>query len=214
MLIACFKFIKLTTARSAECVKEVGIRKVVGAGRVQLTATVYWRIRAGVHDLFYSYTGCGRFITSFSTVAGKTLSKGNFDNSLFIGILLLATIRIGLLAGIYPALVLSSFKPITVLKGQFCNGTKGLLFRKGLVIAQFTISIVLIIGTIMVYTQLKFMRDRISGFNKNQTLVIDTHGTWKDAFQHAMSWLASVRPISSSVPGRGYPGALCQKLRM
>src|SRR4029077_16858718 len=95
-------------------------------------------------------------LPSFNLLAGKTLSKGVFDNMSFIGFLFLASIGIGVLAGIYPALVLSSFRPVTVLKGRFTTGTKGILLRKGLVISQFTISIALIIATIIVYLQMNF----------------------------------------------------------
>ena len=83
---------------------------------------------------------------------------------------------IGFLAGIYPALVLSSFKPVAVLKGRFATGTRGIILRKGLVITQFTISIALIISTIVVYNQMNFMRNQDLGFNKDQMMIIDTHG--------------------------------------
>ncbi|HUQ96558.1 MAG TPA: FtsX-like permease family protein, partial [Chitinophagaceae bacterium] len=133
-----------------------------------------------------------------------------FQNPSYILLLFGAAIGIGLLAGVYPALVLTSFKPITVLKGRFATGTKGIALRKGLVIAQFTISIALIIATIVVYNQMSYMRNQDLGFNKDQMLVLDTDGDpGKKAFQEALSAIPAVQSTAtaSSVPGGGNPGA-------
>src|SRR5439155_25626780 len=95
----------------------------------------------------------------FNQLAGKTISTGIFHNPRYLVLLFGASLGIGLLAGIYPALVLTSFKPVVVLKGRFATGTKGIVLRKALVIAQFTISIALIIATIVVYNQMMYMRN-------------------------------------------------------
>ena len=124
--------------------------------------------------------------------------------------LFLAAIGIGLLAGFYPALVLSSFKPVVVLKGRFATGTRGIFLRKGLVVAQFSISVALIIGTIVVYDQMSYMRNRELGFSKDQMLVINTNGDpAKNAFNQAIKSIPAVKStaLSSSVPGSGNPGA-------
>ncbi|HTB26195.1 MAG TPA: ABC transporter permease [Puia sp.] len=211
LLIACFNFINLTTARSAERAKEVGIRKVVGAGRQQLTRQFIGEsVLICVIAFILTIAVAALLLPSFNQLAGKTLSKGIFNNLSFIGILFLASIGIGVLAGIYPALVLSSFKPVTVLKGRFTTGAKGNLLRKGLVISQFTISIALIIATIIVYLQMNFMRNQDLGFNKDQMMVINSNGDpAKDAFVHAVSSLPNVKSVamSSSVPGGGNMGA-------
>ncbi len=211
LLIACFNFINLTTARSAERAKEVGIRKVVGAGRQQLTRQFIGEsVLICMIAFILTIAVAASLLPSFNQLAGKTLSRGVFDNMSFIGILFLASIGIGVLAGIYPALVLSSFKPVTVLKGRFTTGTKGILLRKGLVISQFTISIALIIATIIVYLQMSFMRNQDLGFNKDQMMVINSNGDpARDAFMHAVSSLPNVKSVSmsSSVPGGGNMGA-------
>ncbi len=211
LLIACFNFINLTTARSAERAKEVGIRKVVGAGKQQLTRQFIGEsVLICMIAFILTIAVAALLLPSFNQLAGKTLSRGVFDNMNFIGILFLASIGIGVLAGIYPALVLSSFKPVTVLKGRFTTGTKGILLRKGLVISQFTISITLIIATIIVYLQMNFMRNQDLGFNKDQMMVINSNGDpARDAFMHAVSSLPNVKSVSmsSSVPGGGNMGA-------
>jgi putative ABC transport system permease protein len=149
-------------------------------------------------------------LPSFNLLAGKTLANSIFDNMRFIGLLFLASIGIGLLAGLYPALVLSSFKPVTVLKGRFTTGNRGILLRKGLVISQFTISIALIISTIIVFLQMRFMRSQDLGFSKDQEIVINSNGDpARDAFIHAVQGLPNVKSVSmsSSVPGGGNMGA-------
>jgi putative ABC transport system permease protein len=211
LLIACFNFINLTTARSAERAKEVGIRKVVGAGRQQLTVQFIGEsVLICIIAFILTLGVAALLLPSFNQLAGKTLSHGIFDNMAFIGVLFLASIGIGLLAGIYPALVLSSYKPVSVLKGRFSTGTRGILLRKGLVISQFTISIALIISTIIVYLQMNFMRSQDLGFSKEQMLVINSNGDpARDAFMHAVEGLPNVKSVSmsSSVPGGGNMGA-------
>jgi putative ABC transport system permease protein len=211
LLIACINFVNLTTARSAERAREVGIRKVVGAARVQLAGqfigeSVIICLMAFVLAVLLSVL----LLPLFNELAGKTVSQGIFSNGKHLLLLFGASIGIGLLAGIYPALVLSSFKPIIVLKGRFATGTKGALLRKGLVVAQFSISIALIIGTIVVYNQMKYMRSRDLGFKKDQMMVINTDGDpGKNAFAQAIKSIPSVKStsLSSSVPGSGNPGA-------
>ncbi len=211
LLIACFNFINLTTARSSERAKEVGIRKVVGAGRQQLTRQFIGEsVLVCLIAFILTLATAALLLPSFNMLAGKTLSPGIFSNGGFIGILFLASIAIGLLAGVYPALVLSSFKPVSVLKGRFSTGTKGILLRKILVVSQFTISIALIISTIVVYLQMNFMRKQDLGFSKDQEMIINSNGDpAKDAFMTAVRALPNVKSVSmsSSVPGGGNMGA-------
>jgi putative ABC transport system permease protein len=146
----------------------------------------------------------------FNHLAGKTISSSIFEHWNYLILLFFSSIGIGVLAGIYPALVLSSFKPIVVLKGRFATGTRGIILRKGLVIAQFTISIALIIATVVVYNQLNYMRNQDLGFSKDQMMVIDTNGDpAKKAFEQAVKELPGVKSVamSGSVPGGNNPGA-------
>ncbi|MDB5229863.1 MAG: transporter permease [Chitinophagaceae bacterium] len=211
LLIACINFINLTTARSTERAKEVGIRKVVGAGKKQLTGQFIGEsIILCVIAFFLTLLLSSLLLPLFNQLAGKKISEGIFTDPLTLLMLLGSAIIIGLLAGVYPALVLSSFKPVIVLKGRFSTGTRGILLRKGLVVAQFTISIALIIGTIVVYKQMHYMRTQDLGFNKDQMLVIDTDGDpARTAFFQSLNTIPQVKSASasSSVPGGGNPGA-------
>jgi putative ABC transport system permease protein len=214
LVIACINFINLTTARSAERAKEVGIRKVVGAARAQLARQfVGESILICMIAFALSVGAAALMLPLFNQLAGKTVSAGIFSNPPYIVILFLIALAIGFLAGIYPALVLSSFQPVQVLKGRFATGTKGILLRKGLVVAQFTISIALIIGTIVVYSQMKYMRSQDLGFNKDQQLIIDTQGDpAKNTLRQTIASIPGVTATSlaGSVPGGGNPGAYSQ----
>jgi putative ABC transport system permease protein len=211
LLIACFNFINLTTARSAERAKEVGLRKVVGAGRAQLTAQFLGEsVIISLISFLLTLVASAILLPSFNQLAGKTISPGIFSSAGFIGVLLIASICIGLLAGIYPAIVLSSFKPILVLKGRFATGSRGSLLRRSLVVSQFTISVALIISTIIVYRQMNYMRSQDLGFSKDQMMVINTNDDpAKESFMHSIESIPNVKSVtmSSSVPGGGNMGA-------
>jgi putative ABC transport system permease protein len=211
LAIACINFVNLTTARSAERAKEVGIRKVVGALKTQLARQFIGEsLLLCLIAFILTIALTALLLPLFNQLAGKTVIESIFSKPSYIGILFVATLVIGLVAGSYPALVLSSFKPVVVLKGRFATGVKGILLRKGLVVAQFTISIALIIGTIIVYRQMQFMRNRDLGFSKDQMLVINTNGDpGKDVLKQTVSDMPVVKSatMSSSVPGGDNPGA-------
>ncbi len=211
LLIACINFINLTTARGAERAKEVGIRKVVGAARFQLARQF---IGESIIICFIAFLLsiflCSLLLPLFNQLAGKQISTGIFNHPLNIAGLFLLSLGIGIFAGFYPSLVLSAFKPVTVLKGSFATGNKGLILRKSLVVFQFAISIVLIVGTIVVFTQLNYMRNQDLGFSKDQTIVINTNfDNNKNAFKQSLSSIPGVisSTYSSSVPGGGHTSA-------
>src|SRR6185312_6934868 len=206
-LLAGINFLNQTTARSTERVREVGIRKVIGAERGQLTGQFLGEsVILCLIAFVLSVVVGAALLPSFNFLAGKTISSGIFNHPAYILSLLGMGIGIGLLAGIYPALVLSSFQPIVVLKGRFATGTRGLLLRKGLVVTQFTISIGLIVATLLVGFQLNYMRSQDLGFNKDQELVLDTHGdNHRDALKQDLRGLPGVESVamSSGTPGNG-----------
>ncbi|HLX67556.1 MAG TPA: ABC transporter permease, partial [Puia sp.] len=214
LLIAGINFVNLTTARSTERAREVGIRKVAGAGRGQLA----WQfIGESVILCLLAYllaVGCTLLLLSpFNNLAGKTISPGLFPPAEDLLILLGVAVFIGIAAGIYPALVLSGFQPVAVLKGRFATGGKGSILRKSLVVTQFTIATGLIIGTLVVYNQLNFMRSQDLGFDKNQKLIVDTQGdSTKLVFKEEVGRLPGVlsTAMAGSVPGGGDRGAYSQ----
>ncbi len=211
LLIACINFINLTTARSVERAKEVGIRKVIGAEKRQLGLQFIGEsVIISLLAFIVTVILTALFLPYFNELAGKIVSKGIFSTPRHILLLFIISLGIGVLAGIYPAFVLSSFKPVSVLKGSFSTGTKGILLRKGLVITQFTISIALIIGTIIIYNQMNFMRNQELGFNKEQMLILETNVSPSQlALKHAIDDLPGVKSTSlgSSVPGGGNSAA-------
>jgi len=205
LLIACINFINLTTARSVERAKEVGVRKVIGAEKRQLALQfVGESIIICLIAFVITIVLTTLVLPMFNVLAGKTISEGIFSNPVNIFYLFGIALAIGILAGTYPAFVLSSFKPVQVLKGSFSTGNKGIVLRKGLVITQFTISIILIIGTIIIYHQMHFMRNQELGFDKEHTIVLTTRiapsqQELKDNLDNLPDVLST--SYASSVPG-------------
>ena len=176
LLIACINFMNLSTARSEKRAREVGVRKVLGAGKKRLViqfigeALLMSVVAAAAAVIIISL-----FLPSFNTLVQKQLSLGltNLSN---LSALLLITLICGLIAGSYPSLYLSSFNPVFVLKGIQLKSGSAAFIRKGLVVLQFTISIVLIISTIIIYQQIQHVKNRQLGFNKNNLLATDVVG--------------------------------------
>ena len=209
LLIACINFINLTTARASERAREVGIRKAVGAIRGQLTSQFLGESILLCLIAFAIATGlCNLLHPLFTGLLGKDIPLQAFGAGGYVGLLLVIAIGIGALAGIYPALVMSSFNPIVVLKGRLISTKKGFTMRQILVVFQFTISTALIIGTIVVFNQLKYMQDQDLGFNKTQEVAINYFGDSAvqvntEYIRHELSAIPGVKGISfsSNVPG-------------
>ena len=176
LLIACINFMNLATARSEKRAREVGVRKVLGAGKKSLVAQFI------SEALFMAFIAAvvavvmiSLFIPAFNLLVQKTLSPG-LDSPVHIAALVLVTVICGLVAGSYPSFYLSSFNPAAVLKGvKIKTGSAGSI-RKGLVVFQFSISIVLIISTIIVYQQIQHVKNRSLGFDKNNLIEMDVQG--------------------------------------
>ncbi len=169
LIVACINFINLSTAGASKRAKEVGVRKVAGSGRFQLIKQFLSEsILITFFALFIAFALVQLALPAFNNISGKHLSFDVKPILAFIGLGLL----VGLIAGIYPAFYLSSFKPIAVLKGKLTTSHKNFSLRSGLVVFQFFISVALIIGTIVVYQQMKYIQNKDLGYNKEQLLTI------------------------------------------
>lgn len=211
LIIAWINYINLSTAKSVERAREVGVRKVMGGFRRQLIQqflvesfllnTIAVAVAIGAVLLLSSW---------FSSLTDRELGYALFKQNMFWGFAILLIIGGTLLSGLYPAFVLSAFKPVEVLKGRFKNSAKGVFFRKGMVVTQFMASITLIVGTYTVYTQINFMRNQKLGVNINQTLVMrspnitdSTYSQKYEVFKQRLTQYSEVSAVcaSTSVPG-------------
>ncbi|WP_018478946.1 ABC transporter permease [Pontibacter roseus] len=174
LLIASINYMNLATARSAKRAKEVGLRKVVGANRSQLvTQFLSESVMLTLLAVLLALMLVELMLPTFNSLADKQISSTYFTDPDFLLLLLAIALFIGLVAGSYPALVLSHFKPVDILKTGKTQAGGGALLRKGLVVLQFTISLVLIIGTAVVYSQMHYLKSQDLGFTKEQVLVVD-----------------------------------------
>ena len=177
LLIACINFMNLSTARSASRAKEVGIRKVLGTEKKNLvTQFLSESTLMAIISLALAMIIAYFVLPLFNNIASKSLSLDSIVSSGFLPFLIALPFLVGLLAGLYPAFFLSKFKPVVVLKGKINAGFKKSFLRSGLVVFQFFTSIVLIIGTVVVYKQLHFIQTTNLGFSKDQVLMIDGAG--------------------------------------
>ncbi len=186
LLIACINFMNLSTARSAKRAKEVGMRKVVGARRSDLIKQFYGEsILLSVIALFISVISVYLLLPVFNNLTAKNLTLNFADNIPAVLGLIGITLVTGIIAGSYPALVQSSFQPVRVIKGSLGgNGARsaGSLFRKILVVTQFVLSIVLIIGTLIVYDQINFMLNKELGYEKDHMIYFRKRGELWDKY--------------------------------
>jgi len=174
MAIAWINYINLSTARSVERAKEVGVRKVLGAGRAGLIQQFMAEsFLLNLCAIIIAAIAVAIITHPFNNLMGRTDEAGFSMSGKYWFIFSAIFVTGSLLSGLYPSFVLSNYQPLTVLKGAFKNSSGGLLLRKGLIILQFGISVILIAGTIIVYQQVKFMRNQQLGANINQTLVLD-----------------------------------------
>jgi putative ABC transport system permease protein len=210
LLIACINFMNLSTAKSSLRAKEVGMRKVVGSGRSKLV------IQFLSESILLSYIalvlGVVMAIVLLSlskNLIGRQIDIQYFNNFGILPLLMALGLFVGIISGSYPAFFLSSFKPIAALKGNKASGKSGSWLRNGLVIVQFTISIFLIIGTLVVNQQLKFFQNKKLGFDKEQVLVINNPGALGDKtipFKDELRKQSSIINVSGSntLPGKSF----------
>lgn len=223
LVIAWINYINLSTAKAMERAKEVGVRKVMGAFKFQLIRQ--FLVEAAVVNLLSMLIAILVVVIalpSFNTLSGLSLTITHLLQPWFIGLVGVLWFAGTVLSGSYPALVLSSFRPVSVLKGKLKNSTSGILLRKGLVVVQFMASVALIAGTLIVYRQLDYMMRQDIGMNIDQVLVVERPGISprdRNAFSSAVETfknetknIPSVQAVTSSVtiPGkqREYKGAV------
>jgi putative ABC transport system permease protein len=183
LIIACINFMNLSTARSAARAKETGLRKLNGAHKRDLVFQYFGE------SFLYAFTSMllavalvAALLGPFNLLTGKTFRDSELITPVFVVSALLITFLTSILAGSYPAFVLSSFKPINVLRSGMTGGTRGVYFRKITVIVQFIISIILILFTIITYRQLKFMQSKSLGYEKENLIYVQMKGKMSDNY--------------------------------
>jgi putative ABC transport system permease protein len=176
LVVACINFMNLATARSARRAKEIGLRKVAGAVRGQLILQFLSEsVFISFLSLFLAIGIVILFLPVFNDLANRKLAINVMDVKLWLSLFGIALLT-GLISGSYPALFLSGFNPVKVLKGNVKSMGGNLLFRNTLVVTQFMVSIVLLVGTVVIYNQLKFIKERNPGFEKANLLYVPMTG--------------------------------------
>jgi putative ABC transport system permease protein len=215
LVIAWINYINLSTAKAMERAKEVGVRKVMGAFKFQLIRQFMVESAVvNVLSILFAVLIVAGSLPFFNTLSGLSLQLSDLLQSWFLVLLFALWMTGTILSGSYPALVLSSFKPVSVLKGKLKNSTRGILLRKGLVVVQFMASVALIAGTLIVYRQLNFMMNQDIGMNIDQVLVVERPGISPrdrtafssaiETFKNELKNIPSVQAVTSSVtiPGK------------
>jgi putative ABC transport system permease protein len=210
LLIACINYMNLTTARSARRAKEIGIRKVTGSSKNQLvTQFLGESLLTSLVAVLLSVLLVALLLSTFNTISGKTFSFHTLlqpSNLVLLAGIILFT---GLVGGSYPAFYLSAFKPVSVLKGALSKASGNINLRRTLVVIQFSISIIMLICTWVVYSQLSFLRKKDLGFDKNQvmTVIVNTGEDERSkifAMNNEFRTLPGVKDVGT---GNSYPGA-------
>jgi putative ABC transport system permease protein len=173
LIIACFTYINLSTARSLERAKEVGVRKVIGAGRKQLVLQFLGESAAiCIAAVILSLIIAVVLLPFFNQLTNEQLKADALFSAPFLSFSFLVTIIVSVLAGIYPALILTGFQPVKVLKGSFKNTGSGQALRKSLIVFQFAISVFLIVSTFIVQQQLYFLQHTKLGYDRDHIIVL------------------------------------------
>jgi putative ABC transport system permease protein len=206
LVIACINFMNLSTARASRRMKEVGIKKVMGAGRRSLIIQYLSEsLLLTTFSLFIALLCVEIFLPQFNDITGKNLSL-HFDGRLLL-IIIVITVFTGLVSGSYPAVYMSGFNPAVALKGKLVASASALWTRRGLVIFQFTLSVVLIVCVFVVYKQVEFVQHKNMGYQKENVVYIEAEGKVKTGI---VPFLAAVKKIpgvvNASSMDRGFLG--------
>jgi putative ABC transport system permease protein len=208
LALACINFINLSTARSMERAREVGIRKTFGSERKALIGQFLLEsVVVSFISILVAFGLIALLLPLFNQLSGKSLTVVYFLQPVNVLLILAFAIFIGLIAGLYPAFVLSSFKPILVLKGRFKSQKYGLVLRNALVVFQFAISVILIVSTIMVNRQMNYMMGEKIGFRKDHVIMVertDLLDKQSKAFKTELAKISGVESVSgtSAMPGQ------------
>ncbi|GGG81072.1 ABC transporter permease [Parapedobacter pyrenivorans] len=209
LLIACINYMNLTTARSARRSKEIGIRKVTGSSRWQLISQfLVESILTALFALLLSLGLIALLLPIFNSLSGKSISFDTLLQPNTLLTILVVVVFVGLMGGSYPALYLSKFNPVSVLKGSLSKSSSNVTLRRALVVIQFSISIIMLICTWVVFNQLAYLRSKDLGFNKDRVLTV-TANSQRDvrskilSFKNEMRQNPQVLAVSTSqaVPG-------------
>jgi putative ABC transport system permease protein len=215
IIIACVNFMNLATARSASRAREVGIRKIVGSTKgLLIRQFLFESLVTSLISVMVAATWVQLLLPVFNRFTQKQLVIHYLQDPFNIVFLLVIGLFVGLLAGLYPAFVLSSFRPVTILKGRFTTSRSGTRMRNALVVLQFAISIICIAMTILVYRQMDFMQKKDLGFDKKNMMVIERAYTLQnrgEAFKQELRNIPGVVNAAGSgtiLTGRGYFGIM------
>jgi putative ABC transport system permease protein len=208
LAIAGINFVNLATARSSERGREVGVRKVLGSKKRQLISQFLSEsMLISVISIALALVILQALLGYFNSISETKLQLNFIQNPWIIVALITITLGLGLLAGLYPAFYISALKPVSILKGKFQGSSRGTALRNGLVVFQFTVSIILISATLIVNDQVNFMQSKPLGFEKENLLVINHNSNRKESFalQQQLRTIKGVQSVASSnsVPG-GY----------
>ena len=201
LLLACINFINLSTAKSANRAKEVGLRKTVGAFKSNLVAQFLTEsVLLSLLSFMIGVVMAWLLLPMFNSIAQKTIVMPWAAWS-FIPVLFVSALIIGIIAGLYPAFYLSAFRPVNVLKGSLSTGGKSGKLRSGLVVFQFATSVILIIGTLIIYKQMDFILKKELGYDKEQVVILEganVLGGKSENFKQQLLQLPQVQQVSQS----------------
>lgn len=206
LIIACINYINLTTARATERAREVGIRKVAGALRNQ----VFYQFMAESACITFAaflvaFTMAVLVLPFFNELTGTEFTSEVFFNTSFLFWSFVGFCLISFVAGAYPAIAMSNYKPVSILKGNFRNSSRGIRLRQSLVVVQFAVSVILIVGTLVIMNQLQYLQDKKLGYDKENVIIVPLDGPTQEKYTTLKTELlksGSVKNVSlgSSAP--------------
>ncbi len=209
LIIASINFINIAIATAAERAKEVSIQKIIGSSRMRF----FWQflgesVLLAMIAFFISVVGSELLSPIMHELAGDAINPSVFNSFHRIEVLFATALFTGIVAGIYPALVISDFKPVTILRGRFETSSNGVVLRKILVTLQFTVSIFLIIGTLVIYSQLNFLQTLPLGYEKEHKVVVDFDGNQNvnERMQPLKQALGEIQGVKSFTFAESLPG--------